>query len=238
MIQVSVVLCCYNGGPTVGAALESAFRQTMPPGRHEVVFVDDGSSDDTETVARAFERHTGFRYLRNAANMGLVTSANRGIQEARGALVVRLDADDTLAPDALVELSAPLERGGTDLVYSDRYEVAEGAGQRTRITMEGFNLFDLVACGTMMRRDLILEVGGYRPLFWEEYDLYMRYLIRSGRPAHHVPQPLYSYSIHQASMTADAGRVRAGWDELLRAWPLETLERYGRLPAAANTATG
>lgn len=234
MTRVSVVLCCYNGESTVAAALESAFRQTMPPERFEVVFVDDGSTDATARIARAFERHAGFRYLRNAANLGLVASANRGIEEARGGLVVRLDADDTLDPRALEQLSAPLERDEADLVYSDRYELAADTGEQRYVGVPRFDVFDLVACGTMMRREMVLEVGGYRDLFWEEYDLYIRYLLRSGRLARHIAKPLYTYTIHEGSMTADAERVRAGWEELLRAWPVETLERFGRLPTAAR----
>jgi glycosyltransferase involved in cell wall biosynthesis len=233
--RISVVLCCYNGERTVAAALESAFRQTMPPERYEVVFIDDGSTDATPGIARAFETHPGFRYLRNAANLGLVASANRGIEEARSELVVRLDADDTLDPQALELLAAPLERDEADLVYSDRFELTADTGQQRYVSVSHLNVFDMVACGTMMRRDLALDAGGYRDFFWEEYDLYIRYLLRSGKPALHIAKPLYTYTIHEGSMTADAERVRAGWEELLRTWPLETLERFGRLPAAAGS---
>lgn len=228
MTRVSVVLCTYNSAPTLGAALDSVAAQTFPAVEFEVLLVDDGSTDDTPAVAARYaERLPNLRYVRLPENRGLVTACNAGLGLARGRYFMRLDADDTFHPDILSACVTPLDRGWTDLVYCDRYEVSLADGSRTLVKVEPFNLFGLIATATMLRTEVVKQVGGYRPLFWEEYDLYMRYLARSGRPPVRVPRPLYYYSRHPGSVTANQARVRRGWEELRRAWGDDTLRRWG-----------
>lgn len=225
---VSVVICSYNSAHTLGAALDSVAAQTFPAEEFEVLLVDDGSTDDTPAVAARYaERLPNLRYVRLPENRGLATACNAGLGLARGKYFIRLDADDTVHPDILRACIAPLEEDRTDLAYCDRYEVSQADGSRTLVEVEPFSLFRLTATATMLRTEMVKRVGGYRPLFWEEYDLYMRYLARSGRPPVRVPRPLYYYSRHPGSMTANEARVRRGWAELRRAWGDDALRRWG-----------
>ncbi|MBI4596961.1 MAG: glycosyltransferase family 2 protein [Candidatus Omnitrophica bacterium] len=236
MSRISVILCCYNGAPWVGEALGSLDRQTMPRDGYEVVFVNDGSTDATEQAMAPYRARSNVQYLAHERNQGLVASCNQALEASHGEYIVRLDADDTFEPPLLERMSTLLREGQTDLVYSDRYEWSEKRRARRLITLGSFNLFDLTAVGTMMRRDLVLSVGGYRELFWEEYDLYLRYLLRSGRAASRVPEPLFTYRRHHGSMTSDPAAVRRGWEELQRVWPASMLERFGRCPDSTACA--
>lgn len=233
MIRVSIILCCYNGERFVRQALQSAYRQTLSQDHYEVLFVNDGSTDATAEIARTFHDYRHFRYLEHSRNAGLPASCNRGLEAAQGEHIIRLDADDTFEPSLLEACCAVLDRGTTDLVYSDRFERPAGSSESTVRCLEPFNLYDLIAIGTMMRRQLLVEIGGYRDTFWEEYDVYIRYLLRSQKPPHRIPRPLLTYVLRPGSMTSDPGRVRAGWDELRRLWPQETLRRFGDLPMVA-----
>lgn len=226
MTDVSVIVCCYNGAAFVSRALDSLYGQTLPQDRYEVVFVDDGSTDGTEEQVAPFRGHANFRYLANETNRGLVSSCNRGLREAAGPYVIRLDADDLFAPSILEEMLAPISRGTTDFVYCDRIEELFEEGRRRYVSLAEFNPFDLIAIGTMMRRDLMLEVGGYREVFWEEYDLYLRYLQTSDKPPYHIAKPLLTYSIRAGSLCADGDKARAGWREFRRLWPAAKLGRF------------
>lgn len=236
MPQVSVLLCCYNAADTIAQALDSLRRQTVSRSRFEVVVVNDGSTDTTEAVVAGYRKALPVQYVHQASHLGLARACNRGLDAAKGEYLIRLDADDTCEPTMLERLMPPLRHEQTDLVYCDRYEWVAEARQRRTITLTRFNLFRLLAIGTMMRTALVRTVGGWRHLFWEEYDLYLRYLLRSGKPPVRIPEPLLTYTIHAGSMTADPVAVHRGWEELQRLWPPQTLEQFGCIPQSSTRA--
>jgi hypothetical protein len=102
-ITVSIITPCYNGAPYLQQTLQSVTSQTTLP--LEVIVIDDGSTDDSATIAEAFGPPV--RVLRQA-NQGESVARNRGIAEARGTHVLFLDADDLLAPQALEKLTGAL----------------------------------------------------------------------------------------------------------------------------------
>ena len=227
-MRVSVVVCTYNSADTLGAALDSALCQTLPSKDYEVLLVDDGSTDQTAELAEGYrERHENLRYLRLPVNKGLPAACNHGIEAALGKYLVRLDADDTFHKELLSCCIEPLERDETDLVCCDRYEVAVPGRACCLVEVQPSNLFSLTACGTMLRTDMMRQVGGYRPVFWEEYDFYLHYLQCSQRQPVRIPRPLYHYSRHPSSMTADTARVRQGWEELKAMWGEQVLRKFG-----------
>jgi len=92
---VSVIIPCYNQAHFLGEAIESAFKQTYP--HYEIIVVDDGSTDETASVAASFER---VRCL-SQKNRGLAAARNTGLEASKGSYIVFLDADDRLLPNAL-----------------------------------------------------------------------------------------------------------------------------------------
>lgn len=92
---VSVVIASYNHAHYLGTAIQSVLDQSHP--HAEVIVVDDGSTDGTEALCRAYE---GVRYVR-VERVGPSAARNIGVQFSRGDYVVFLDADDLLYPNAL-----------------------------------------------------------------------------------------------------------------------------------------
>jgi len=93
--RISVVIPCYNTGRYLREAIETVLAQTVAP--HEIVVVDDGSTDESPRIAAAIP---GVRLL-TQANQGVSEARNRGLRETRGEYVVFHDADDRLLPRAL-----------------------------------------------------------------------------------------------------------------------------------------
>ena len=117
------------------------------------------------------------------------------------------------------------------MVTTDRWEIsADGAACR-RLSEE-VTVSELVAAGVLLPTGLVRELGGYRELFWEEYDLYLR-LLESGRARFaHVPEPLYRYTVGIAGqLTSDTGAAERGWEELRSLWGDGVLARYRLGPA-------
>lgn len=98
---VSVVIPVFNGEAFLREAVESVLAQKYSP--LEIIIVDDGSTDGTETMARSLPEPV--RYLRQN-NAGPAAARNRGIEHAQGSLIAFADADD-LWPAAKLELQLP-----------------------------------------------------------------------------------------------------------------------------------
>lgn len=89
---VSVIIPVYNGALFLQAALESVFAQNYP--HHEVIVIDDGSTDGSADIARAFST---LRLLQQT-NQGPSVARNLGVAAASGELIAFLDADDVWMP--------------------------------------------------------------------------------------------------------------------------------------------
>src|SRR5438477_4156439 len=94
---VSIIIPCYNQAHFLRNAIESARHQSYP--HIEVVVVDDGSTDNTERIAREY---SGVLCVRQK-NTGLAGARNTGIRSSIGEFMVFLDADDMLLPNAVAD---------------------------------------------------------------------------------------------------------------------------------------
>jgi len=95
--MVSVVLPCFNAERFLPAALESLLCQTHC--ELEILALDDGSSDATPRILADYAARDGrICVLRTATNQGLIGTLNRGVAEAGGEFIARMDADDVSAP--------------------------------------------------------------------------------------------------------------------------------------------
>lgn len=99
---ISVIVPAFNAAATLPACLSALQQQVGAPPEFEVIVVDDGSTDDTAAVARA----AGARVER-VPHGGAAAARNRGVEAARGSLLLFTDADCEPCPDWVARLSAP-----------------------------------------------------------------------------------------------------------------------------------
>ncbi|WP_254808245.1 glycosyltransferase family 2 protein [Natronosalvus amylolyticus] len=98
MPRVSVIIPTYNRAETLSRAIDSALEQTVDD--LEVVVVDDGSTDETQSVLAGYD-DSRVRPIVHATNRGANVARNTGIEYARGEYIAFLDSDDTWHPEKL-----------------------------------------------------------------------------------------------------------------------------------------
>lgn len=100
---ISVIVCTYNREKYIGNLLDSLAANTLPVGDYEILLIDNNCTDRTPQVCEAFrQQHPDlqFRYLQER-EQGLSAARNKGIQEARGEVLVYVDDDALVDKDYL-----------------------------------------------------------------------------------------------------------------------------------------
>lgn len=231
--RVSVLIPVWNAGETLPACLRSLTRQTES--RWEAVIVDDGSTDDSLAIARAFATRDARVRLLVRPHAGLVAALNAGIALCRAPLVARMDADDWMHRERLARQCDLLEeRPELDAVGalprafprrglgdgSRRYEAwLHGLTTPSAIWRDRF-----VECGIahptlMIRRDRLAALA-YQDRGWpEDYDLLLRLLAR-GPCVGNVPKRLLGWRHGDDRTSRRDGRYALDRFMACRAWYL------------------
>ena len=114
---ISIIIPCYNAERWLAATLESALAQTWP--NKEIIFVNDGSNDDSLSVAQGFSAR-GVHVI-DQPNRGASAARNAGLHVARGEYIQYLDADDLLAPDKIEQQMRLIEPLRNRVISSGRW---------------------------------------------------------------------------------------------------------------------
>lgn len=215
MNKVSVIIPAYNQGHYLDQAIQSVLEQTHR--NLEVIVVDDGSTDDTATVAQSFA-DARVRYIYQE-NCGLSAARNAGLRHASGEFVSFLDSDDQFLPRKLELLLANL---------ADHPEAGLAAGQAIPIDQAGQRIGEVFDKGmpsesaqlllgnplhvgsVLVRRDWQQRAGLFDESLrsYEDWDMWLR-LARVGCPMRWVAQPVSLYRFHPAQMTRDGRQMTA-----------------------------
>jgi glycosyltransferase involved in cell wall biosynthesis len=182
MPLVSVVMTAFNEEKFVGRAVESVLGQTFDD--FELLLFDDGSTDGTLDVIKQFKdpRIT----LHSGANQGQTTCLAQAVEIAESPLIARLDADDAAMPRRLEAQVRFLDHNPRYAMVGSRAIVLDEAGNQLCVCPLPTTDDEIVeqmptrCCflhsTVMFRRDAVIEVGNYRPLFRfaQDYDLWLR----------------------------------------------------------------
>ncbi len=116
-LMLTVLLPCFNESECLSKLEEGLFPALGDLGEHEVLAVDDGSTDGTGGLLRKMaQRRPSLRVLSHPENRGIGASIKTGLAEARGEWLVPLDADLTFHPRHIPSLIAAQRESGADCV--------------------------------------------------------------------------------------------------------------------------
>lgn len=206
--RCSVVIPAYNCAGFLAEAIDSALAQTLVP--HEVIVVDDGSTDDTPSVLASYAHR--IKTVRQA-NAGVSATRNHGASLATGDLVAFLDADDAWYPEKLRKQAQLFASDGTiGLVHCGMDEV-DDAGRLLQRRLDGlagwvleemllFRRAVVLGAGStaMLPRELFQELGGFDERLSTSADWDLCYRVARRHSIGFVPESLVKYRIRRASM--------------------------------------
>lgn len=181
--KVSIIMGIYNCAGTLAEALDSILAQTYTD--WELIACDDGSTDDTLSVAESYRQRypDRIRLLRNGQNLGLNKTLNRCLAAATGTYIARMDGDDISVPDRLEKEAAFLDTHPEYAIVSCPMIYFDENGEWGRGSMPAFPRKEDFIAGTpfchapcMIRAEAYRAVGGYsedpRTLRMEDYFLW------------------------------------------------------------------
>ncbi|MCY4062482.1 MAG: glycosyltransferase [Chloroflexi bacterium] len=244
---VSIVIPTYNRRQFVADAIESCLAQTY--GNCEIIVVDDGSSDGTESYLQG-RYGDRVRYVYQD-NQGPGIARNRGVDVAVGEIIHFLDADDQLH-ERKIEIGLEVFRRQPDVsvIYTHYQQVAgDGSTPVSTGPFEGYS--DEVYCellrqtgcriltsSSMFRSAALRAVGGFADdvkfRSAEDWDLFLRLALRFR--FHGIDEPLVYRRVHSGMISDDKlagayGRLktiqkarRHGWERCMTAAEFDQLE--------------
>lgn len=207
MPKVTVLLPVYNGERYLREAIDSVISQTFSD--FELLIIDDGSTDSSLQIINSYT-DSRIRLLRNDKRLKLSGALNRGMDNASGEYIARMDADDICLPQRLA----------TQVTYMERYQDVGVCGSWIKMfglrgtivykAPTGYQhvrakaLFDnpFVHPSVMMRKTLFDRFslrfdGNYYPT--EDFELWTRAI--SLFPCDNIGMVLLHYRVHSQSMT-------------------------------------
>ena len=185
---ISIILPTFNMGKYIDHSIESILSQTLDD--FELIILNDGSTDETADILGSYaQKDPRIIVVHNLENLGLISTLNKGLNIAQGTFVARQDADNYSLSTRLAEQACYLKQHSHIGLVSARVFVVSDHKQTV-----SDSIFPLVflppalipwellfytyfAHDTIMaRRDLMLQVGGYRldRVHAEDYDLWCR----------------------------------------------------------------
>jgi GT2 family glycosyltransferase len=240
--KISVVICAHNAAGTLDECLRHTSALDYP--ELEIIVVDDGSTDETATVAMRYSR---VRFLQ-IPHGGLAAARNKGFEAASGELVAYLDADAYPTPEWPYYLALGLDSanvggvGGPNLPPLDdppgAHVVARSPGGPVHVLTSDDRAEHVPGCNMAFWKPVLSEVGGFDPVYTaagDDVDMCWKTLDRDWKigfhPAafvwHHRRPGLRAYLRQQRTYGRSEALVEARHPE--RFTPVGTARWRGRI---------
>jgi glycosyltransferase involved in cell wall biosynthesis len=117
-MELSVIIPIYNEARTISTILDRVLATGLT---HEIILVDDGSTDGSRALLESMDGRQGIRVVLHKKNQGKGAAVRTGISSATGDVILIQDADLEYDPRDYPELIKPIEEGLADVVYGSRF---------------------------------------------------------------------------------------------------------------------
>ncbi len=188
---LSIVVPVYNERQTVSRLLARVHALPVP---HELIVVDDCSSDGTVDVLRELTLVPAVKVIFKTVNEGKGAALRTGFEQAAGDIVIIQDADLEYDPRDIPRLLRPIIEGQADVVYGSRFmNQSQHAGSSwihqwgnrlltaTSNAFTGLELTDMETCYKAFRRDMLRDLPLRQDRFGFEPEITAKVARRDAR---------------------------------------------------------
>jgi glycosyltransferase involved in cell wall biosynthesis len=220
---VSVIIPTYNRATRIERTLTSVLDQDYP--KIEIIVVDDGSTDSTESVIKSVAGRNGdagkqIRYIQQE-NQGACVARNRGMMLATGAYLMFLDSDDLIKRTKLSTQVSLIEGNNSQCSICD-FECIDDTGKVVGYFSNNRHPHDFIReiaspsiSTVLMRRDSILPGLQWNANLKRVQDIdFMYKYFASIQTWSYVGQALFQYCLHGAERISDSYRDGTPYSEL------------------------
>lgn len=200
--EISVIMGIYNCASTLSEAIDSILAQTFT--NWELILCDDGSSDDTYSVADRYRMQYPDKIIliKNDKNMGLNYTLNHCLEYVSGKYIARMDGDDISLPERFAKEHGILEEEpgiavvSTTMIHFDENGEYARRSSCTEYPSKESLVHGPVHCHApcMIRTEVMRRVGGYtvnkRLLRVEDWHLWLK-IYSLGLQGKNISEPLY-----------------------------------------------
>lgn len=156
---VSVLVCNYNNGSLIARSLESVMEQDY--NNIEIVFIDDGSTDESVSVVEQIIKENPKRNIvlkKHEHNKGTCYARNSAIETARGEFFVFLDSDDSIPRDYIEKLYKKIIKSGSDVAYGDLSYFGDKTGKTDfpEFDLEKLKIFNYINIASLVRKKSVM----------------------------------------------------------------------------------
>lgn len=232
--KVSVVIPVYNCGEYLDGCIKSLMRQTMDENDFQIVFVNDGSTDNGgEICERAAKEHSNIVCFQKE-NGGVSSARNKGIELSEGKYILFLDADDALTDNTLVSVYEFFEEhyDETDLVTYKIVPYRNGKSQKLHFRyriLEESGVYDLnegnncYITQTTMNICVKNKKDGSNILFdtnlkFHEDQKYIFTVLKEKMTIGYVSGPEYCYIRHDGAATSSISNAYYIFENTMEMW--------------------
>lgn len=213
---ITVIIPMYNAEMYIAKCLESLFRQTYS--KIEVVVVDDGSSDNSYSICKEYEKNDSRLRVFHQNNQGVSAARNLALREAKGKYVVFVDADDFVSTEYVhdlwdvvcsTECDLAISRYTTDAYYDghqDSGKIIQLDSENAIIDMLLAKGFDSSVCCKLMRLDVALEIKFREDLVLAEDMAFFYEIMSKCDNIAFIDRVNYYYIQHETSTISQLSR--------------------------------
>lgn len=200
MIDISIIIINHNRENFLERSLRSCVDQIVFNKKFEIIFVDDGSTDNSYKIAQKFL--SNIRVYKLKKNMGISYASNFALSKSKGEFFIRVDSDDFINKNTINYLhDIMINNKDLAFTYCDHYKVDEFGYKEKIVKLKSKKLLKNHGAGVMFNKKKFKKYGAYNLELQEAEDYEIISKILKKEKVFYLPIPLYRYYNHNKNIS-------------------------------------